>query len=125
MDDRRVKFYFFISCTALSINIAIYAAILLDMVMPSYLTTLITFSCTLGFIPPFSKFLYLYARMVDRKSKVELRKKNAYLEHAAKILRHDMHSGINTYMPRGVKGLRRRIPDHLIKEYKLDTSFIL
>ena len=31
----------------------------------------------------------------------EISKKNTYLEHAAKILRHDMHSGINTYMPRG------------------------
>ena len=29
----------------------------------------------------------------------ELSRKNTYLEHAAKILRHDMHSGINTYLP--------------------------
>ena len=28
----------------------------------------------------------------------EIEKKNTYLEHAAKILRHDMHSGINTYI---------------------------
>ena len=39
----------------------------------------------------------------------EVDRKNAYLEHAAKILRHDMHSGINTYMPRGVKSLERRL----------------
>ena len=32
--------------------------------------------------------------------------KNSYLEHAAKILRHDMHSGINTYMPRGLSSLK-------------------
>ena len=30
-------------------------------------------------------------------------KKTVYLEHAAKILRHDIHSGINTYIPRGIK----------------------
>ena len=39
----------------------------------------------------------------------EVDRKNAYLEHAAKILRHDMHSGINTYLPRGVKSLERRL----------------
>lgn len=41
--------------------------------------------------------------------KVDLERKNAYLEHAAKILRHDMHSGINTYIPRGISSLERRI----------------
>lgn len=54
------------------------------------------------------------------KSKNEIDRKNAYLEHAAKILRHDMHSGINTYIPRGISSLERRIPEHLIKEYKLE-----
>ena len=54
------------------------------------------------------------------KTKNEIDKKNAYLEHAAKILRHDMHSGINTYIPRGISSLERRIPEHLIKEYKLE-----
>jgi len=39
----------------------------------------------------------------------EIEKKNVYLEHAAKILRHDMHSGINTYIPRGVSSLERRL----------------
>ena len=36
-------------------------------------------------------------------------RKNSYLEHAAKILRHDMHSGINTYIPRGITSLERRL----------------
>ena len=40
---------------------------------------------------------------------IDLQTKNTYLEHAAKILRHDMHSGINTYIPRGVKSLERRL----------------
>jgi PAS domain S-box-containing protein len=42
---------------------------------------------------------------------IELQTKNAYLEHAAKILRHDMHSGINTYMPRGITSLERRLSE--------------
>lgn len=45
----------------------------------------------------------------DYITKAELIENNTYLEHAAKILRHDMHSGINTYMPRGVKSLERRL----------------
>jgi PAS domain S-box-containing protein len=51
----------------------------------------------------------------------ELEKKNTYLEHAAKILRHDMHSGINTYMPRGISSLERRISDEQAKELKIDA----
>ena len=45
----------------------------------------------------------------DYVTKAELIENNAYLEHAAKILRHDMHSGINTYIPRGVSSLERRL----------------
>lgn len=51
----------------------------------------------------------------------ELDKKNTYLEHAAKILRHDMHSGINTYIPRGISSLERRLPEDKQKEAKLDA----
>jgi PAS domain S-box-containing protein len=47
--------------------------------------------------------------------------KNSYLEHAAKILRHDMHSGINTYMPRGLSSLKRRLSEDQIKELKIDS----
>lgn len=48
--------------------------------------------------------------------------KNVYLEHAAKILRHDMHSGINTYIPRGLKSLLRRLNEDKIEELRLGTS---
>lgn len=56
----------------------------------------------------------------------EVDKKNVYLEHAAKILRHDMHSGINTYIPRGITSLERRLekiqksidPKTIYKEWK-------
>jgi len=53
--------------------------------------------------------------------KQEIERKNAYLEHAAKILRHDMHSGINTYIPRGLSSLKRRISDEKIKELRLES----
>jgi PAS domain S-box-containing protein len=51
----------------------------------------------------------------------EIKKKNTYLEHAAKILRHDMHSGINTYIPRGLTSLERRITEDQIKELKIEA----
>jgi PAS domain S-box-containing protein len=51
----------------------------------------------------------------------EIEKKNTYLEHAAKILRHDMHSGINTYIPRGISSLERRLTEEQVKELKIDA----
>lgn len=51
----------------------------------------------------------------------EIEKKNTYLEHAAKILRHDMHSGINTYIPRGVSSLERRLGEDKAKELKIEA----
>jgi PAS domain S-box-containing protein len=51
----------------------------------------------------------------------ELERKNTYLEHAAKILRHDMHSGINTYMPRGVNSLERRLTREDIVNLKIEA----
>lgn len=45
----------------------------------------------------------------------DINKKNTYLEHAARIIRHDMHSGINTYIPRGINSLEKRLtPEELI-----------
>lgn len=54
-----------------------------------------------------------------------LNKKNTYLEHAAKILRHDMHSGINTYIPRGITSLERRLNKMIIENYKLEPPLRL
>jgi len=51
----------------------------------------------------------------------ELEKKNTYLEHAAKILRHDMHSGINTYIPRGISSLERRLKPEVVADLKLEA----
>jgi PAS domain S-box-containing protein len=55
----------------------------------------------------------------DQKKEIE--KKNTYLEHAAKILRHDMHSGINTYMPRGLSSLERRLNSEDIIALKIEA----
>jgi PAS domain S-box-containing protein len=52
---------------------------------------------------------------------IEIEKKNTYLEHAAKIIRHDMHSGINTYIPRGVNSLERRLTPEDIKKLKIEA----
>jgi len=55
----------------------------------------------------------------QHEAEVIVNQKNSYLGHAAKILRHDMHSGINTYMPRGLTSLKRRLSEEQIKELKI------
>ena len=67
--------------------------------------------------------ILLIATEITEKKKIEaeIAKKNSYLEHAAKILRHDMHSGINTYIPRGLSSLKRRLTEEQIKELKIDA----
>ena len=67
-------------------------------------------------------FMSLRYDVTDLMKKTEeIAKKNVYLEHAAKILRHDMHSGINTYIPRGITSLERRLNDQVIEDFKLDA----
>lgn len=56
------------------------------------------------------------------EASIEIEKKNTYLEHAAKILRHDMHSGINTYIPKGVAMLNKMLPPDIVKQYKLEAG---
>jgi signal transduction histidine kinase len=67
------------------------------------------------------------AEFLRKKQEValELDKKNIYLEHAAKIIRHDMHSGINTYIPRGISGMKRRLTQETIDELKIQAPFRL
>lgn len=52
----------------------------------------------------------------------DINKKNSYLEHAAKLIRHDMHSGINTYIPRGITSLEKRLDEAKSKELKVESS---
>lgn len=59
------------------------------------------------------------------KSYDDLNQKSAYLEYAAKILRHDMYSGIMTYIPRGISSLERRLPNSVIENYKLNVPLKL
>jgi len=49
----------------------------------------------------------------------DINKKNKYLEYSARIIRHDMHSGINTYIPRGLSSLEKRITQEDIENLKI------
>jgi PAS domain S-box-containing protein len=51
----------------------------------------------------------------------EIEHKNSYLEHAAKIIRHDMHSGINTYIPRGISSLERRLSHEDMQKLNIEA----
>jgi len=64
-------------------------------------------------------------RTTDRQAQIDITQKNSYLEYAAKILRHDMHSGINTYIPRGVRALHRRLTSEQIKELNIESPLKL
>ena len=94
---------------------------------PNYELARFGYGCVIGFMPPFfvfvSEFLLQKRRMIDEIDNQvgEVRKQNTYLEHAAKILRHDMHSGINTYIPRGISSLERRVPQTVIDDLKIEA----
>lgn len=59
------------------------------------------------------------------KIRQELFEKNMFLEYASKIIRHDMHSGINTYIPRGLKALNSKLTPEVIKKNKLQIGLTL
>lgn len=64
--------------------------------------------------------------ITDRKSiELELTRKNSYLEYASKIIRHDMYSGINMYLPRGINGLKRKLNEEVINTLRLGPSLNL
>ena len=69
----------------------------------------------------YSTIVFIAADQTALKNgETELEQKNAYLRHAARILRHDMHSGINIYIPRGLKALRRKLTKQSIEELKIE-----
>lgn len=80
--------------------------------------------CVVFFMPPFFKVVQEFI-LNKAQIKSDLSKKNIYLEHAAKIIRHDMHSGINTYLPRGIKSLNRRLTDESINDLKIKAPLQL
>ena len=82
------------------------------------------YMCVIAFMPPFFLVVREFLQnkvmiMNDNKTK------NIYLEHAAKIIRHDMHSGINTYLPRGISSLRRRLKQEDIDTLKIGAPLQL
>lgn len=82
------------------------------------------YACVIAFMPPFFMVVYEFLQKKEQVAK-ELDKKNIYLEHAAKIIRHDMHSGINTYLPRGIKSLERRLTEEDIDRLKIKSPMQL
>jgi len=52
----------------------------------------------------------------------DIETKNGFLEYSARLIRHDMHSGINTYIPRGLSSLEKKIPEDVIQNLKIETS---
>lgn len=71
--------------------------------------------------------LYQRKKIVDKDrtigdQMIDINKKNTYLEHAAKIIRHDMHSGINQYIPRGISSLEKKLSSDKIKELKIESA---
>lgn len=91
-------------------------------------TNLIEYGCFLCFCPPAFWFVRDFLKEKERIHQLtvdQLQYKNTYLEHAAKILRHDMHSGINVYIPRGISSLERRIPAEAIEQYNLASPLKL
>jgi signal transduction histidine kinase len=91
-------------------------------------THIFEYACFLFFVPPaiiFTRDFLSEKEKIHQITVDQLQNKNTYLEHAAKILRHDMHSGINVYIPRGISSLERRLPQEIIDEYKLSSPLRL
>jgi signal transduction histidine kinase len=103
---------------------AIQTCIVVGVCEPSYFLAGVGYICVIAFIPPFFIVVreFLQSKALIQK---DLGKKNVYLEHAAKIIRHDMHSGINTYIPRGIRSLKRRLTEEQIKDLKIGSPLKL
>lgn len=59
------------------------------------------------------------------KMREELYQKKVFLEYSNKIIRHDMHSGINTYLPRGLSMLQEKLTPEVISDLKLGAALKL
>jgi len=60
----------------------------------------------------------------DLKKKQQLYESKLFIEYSNKVIRHDMHSGINTYIPRGIAMLKRKLTDKAIKDLKLAPALM-
>ncbi len=103
---------------------SVQTCVVFGLLSNTYSSALFGYLCVIAFMPPFFMVVMEFLRKKEEVSN-ELGKKNIYLEHAAKIIRHDMHSGINTYLPRGIKSLRRRLPEESISELNISSPLQL
>ena len=103
---------------------AVQTCIVIGVCEPTYFLAEFGYGCVIAFMPP---FFIVVREFLQNKARIQkdLSSKNVYLEHAAKIIRHDMHSGINTYIPRGIKSLKRRLTEEQIKELKIGSPLKL
>ena len=103
---------------------AVETCIVFGLCEPSYFLASFGYGCIIGFMPP---FFIVVKEFLQNKQQIRdsLSQKNIYLEHAAKIIRHDMHSGINTYLPRGIKSLNRRLTEESIEELRIKAPLQL
>ena len=102
---------------------AVQTCIVFGLCPPSLFLAKFGWGCVVFFMPPFVKVV---SEFIQNKQQIkdELSKKNIYLEHAAKIIRHDMHSGINTYIPRGLNSLQRRLDDEQKKKLRAPLQLL-
>ena len=103
---------------------AVQTCIVFGLCDPSLELAKFGWGCVVFFMPPFFKVVQEFL-LNKAKTANKLNQKNIYLEHAAKIIRHDMHSGINTYLPRGIKSLNRRLTEDDIKELRIKAPLQL
>jgi signal transduction histidine kinase len=125
------------SCISGIIFLTVKLRVLLEIDQSTPLTRWLEFICFAIFMTTFGfimKQLYDKTKEVEKSNDYtrtlndtlsELDKKNSYLEYAAKILRHDMHSGINIYIPRGISSLERRLNAEVVNKLKLEPPLRL
>ena len=102
---------------------AVQTCIVFGICEPTLFLAKFGWGCVVFFMPPFFKVV---SEFIQNKQQIkdDLSKKNIYLEHAAKIIRHDMHSGINTYIPRGLSSLQRRLDDEQKKKLRAPLQLL-
>ena len=122
--SKRSKISLLIAVIIMAAFFAVETCIVFGLCEPSYFLASFGYGCIIGFMPP---FFIVVKEFLQNKQQIRdsLSQKNIYLEHAAKIIRHDMHSGINTYLPRGIKSLNRRLTEENIEELRIKAPLQL
>jgi K+-sensing histidine kinase KdpD len=122
--SKKSKIALAIAGAIMFIFFSVQSCIVFGICKPTYFLAQFGYGCVITFMPPFFFVVKEFLRNKALTLK-DLNKKNIYLEHAAKIIRHDMHSGINTYLPRGINSLKRRITEEQIKELNIQSPLQL